>query len=201
MLIVTVGFGAVTWQWRRAEGLRSRAEESDRQSREAVNRFFVLVGEEKLLMQPGLQPLRKKLLEEALEYYENFLRQRGNDPDLLAEVAETYLRLGKILKEIGSDAEALTAFEKARVLLEKLSAEHPADLRLRRALGESHHFIGDMHALKGEWDQGRHSYEQARTIREQLVQIDPGAAQFRNELAWTYFQLGHLLGTTGQRAE
>ena len=48
-------------------------------NRRAVDTYFTRMSEEQLLEQPGLQPLRKKLLQSALDYYESFLAQRGDD--------------------------------------------------------------------------------------------------------------------------
>ena len=59
---------------------RDRARESFRQAREAVNQFFTRVTEERLLNQPGLYPLRKTLLEDAQQFYEDFLSRRSGDP-------------------------------------------------------------------------------------------------------------------------
>ena len=46
-------------------------------ARKAVDDYFVLVSEETLLNEPGMQPLRKRLLESALDYHQRF-RQEGS---------------------------------------------------------------------------------------------------------------------------
>src|SRR5262249_53508869 len=52
---------------------RARAEASFRQAKQAVDDYFTTVSESQLLEVPGLQPLRKELLERAQKYYEQFL--------------------------------------------------------------------------------------------------------------------------------
>ena len=81
------------------------AEENFAQARRAVDDYLTKVSESRLLGVPGLQPLRKELLESALEYYQGFLRQRGNDPSLQKELAEAYTRMARITAEIGSKTE------------------------------------------------------------------------------------------------
>jgi hypothetical protein len=70
---------------RRAEAARAQAEENFRKARQAVDDYLTKVSESKLLNVPGLQPLRKELLDSARAYYEGFLRQRADDPGLRAE--------------------------------------------------------------------------------------------------------------------
>ena len=42
--------------------------------------YFTTISESRLLNVPGLQPLRKELLDSAMKYYRDFLSQRGHDP-------------------------------------------------------------------------------------------------------------------------
>src|SRR5207244_13027532 len=91
---------------------RARAEENFRQARAAVDEYFTTVSENKLLEVPGLQPLRKDLLEAARKYYEGFLRQRDNDPSVRAEAAASSYRLALLDSLVGSRQAALTLFQK-----------------------------------------------------------------------------------------
>ncbi len=59
---------------------RRDAETSFQLARKAVDDFFTQVSETTLLNVPGLQPLRKDLLQVALVYDQEFLKQRGHDP-------------------------------------------------------------------------------------------------------------------------
>jgi serine/threonine protein kinase len=96
-----------------AEALqRANAEKSFRQARQVVD-FFTELTEEHLADRPELQGLRRKLLEVALEYYQEFIDQRGDDPSLRAELTASHLRVATILDEIGSRADALAALERA----------------------------------------------------------------------------------------
>src|SRR5262249_18797797 len=63
----------------RTEDQRARAEANFAKAREAVDEYFTKISESKLLNVPGLQPLRKELLESARKYYQGFLNDRGQD--------------------------------------------------------------------------------------------------------------------------
>jgi eukaryotic-like serine/threonine-protein kinase len=77
------------------------AEESFRQALRAVN-FFAQVSEEDLANIPPLQGLRRRLLEEALNYYQGFLDQRRDDPTLREELAASHARVNKLLGELAA---------------------------------------------------------------------------------------------------
>src|SRR5262249_51233655 len=92
-----------------ADRQRARAEESFQQAHRAVNDFSTRVSQE-LGALPGPQPLRKKLLETALAYYQAFLRQRGQEEALRAELADAHARVAALTREVGTKAAALAAF-------------------------------------------------------------------------------------------
>jgi serine/threonine protein kinase len=84
------------------------AEESFLQALHAVN-FFTKVSEEDLANIPPLQGLRRRLLEEALSYYQGFLDQRRDDPRLRDELAASHARVNTLLGEL-SALEGLSQF-------------------------------------------------------------------------------------------
>ena len=81
---------------------RKLADENFRQARKAVDDFFTGVSQNRLLNEPGLQPLRKELLESALKYYQGFLQSRRDDPGVQVEQARTLFRVAQITDLIGS---------------------------------------------------------------------------------------------------
>ena len=71
---------------------RDLASDNFEKARQAVDIFLTSVSEEQLLNQSGLQPLRKKLLRSALDYYRDFVRQRADDPTLRRQLADALAR-------------------------------------------------------------------------------------------------------------
>lgn len=144
LLLAAVGFAVSTAlvakaQWKtqaayEAEAQqRARAEKSFQQARHAVDEFTEL-SEDELADKLELQGLRRKLLQTALAYYQDFIEQRKDDPSLRAELAASHLRVANILDEIGSKAEALAAMERAKRIQEKLPRESSANTRSQREL-------------------------------------------------------------------
>jgi serine/threonine-protein kinase len=216
------GLIGVTGQWLRAEGhlaearrqrqlaednfaearrQRRLAEESFRQARQAVDQYYTLVSQSQLLRVQGLQPLRKELLQAALRYYQDFLRQRGDDPSVQTEAARTYYRMANILREIDSKAEALTAYQQAAGVFEGLRREDPDNAELQRELARTYNNLGIVQRQTGQLEAALRSYEQARALREELVRAEPNAPQYRNDLARSHHNLGNLHQQTGRLAE
>src|SRR5262249_18703884 len=82
-----------------AETQRKRAVKSEAKARAVVGVSLVKVTESQLLTAPGLQPLRRVLLTSALEFYEEYLKERGDDPTLMAELAATQVLIGRIYSD------------------------------------------------------------------------------------------------------
>jgi serine/threonine protein kinase len=78
---------------------RARAERSFRQARQAVDQL-VQIGEEELVGDPRLQGLRRRLLETALAYYQDFLDQSRDDPSLRDELQESQAKVKAIISEL-----------------------------------------------------------------------------------------------------
>jgi hypothetical protein len=83
-----------------AERRRAReAEDRLRLARRSVD-DILRTGEQELADNPMAQGLRKKLLEWALGYYQEFLQQTTDDPDMQADLAATRDRIQKILADL-----------------------------------------------------------------------------------------------------
>jgi tetratricopeptide (TPR) repeat protein/tRNA A-37 threonylcarbamoyl transferase component Bud32 len=171
-------------------------------ARSAVDDYFVQVSENTLLKSPlpGLQPLRKQLLESALKYYQEFVRQGGDDPGLQAELAQAYFRVGSVTGEIGSKADALNAYQRARELYQALAKASPENAAFRGDLARTYRGIGRMEAGTGRPAEATASFQQAIALGEELVGTYPEVPDFQRDLAWSYNNLGVLQYRSGQAA-
>ncbi|MGO9471480.1 MAG: protein kinase domain-containing protein [Isosphaeraceae bacterium] len=74
---------------------------------DGVDRYFTQVSEDRLLNVPGLQPVRRQLLDAAREFYQKFLDDRQDDLSVRAELGRAYLRLARITFDTGASAKAV----------------------------------------------------------------------------------------------
>ncbi len=79
----------------RAEARRLEAVANLRKAREAVDRMLTRVSEVQLKELPQVEPVQRALLEDAQEFYRNFVRQAHDDPEVLLEASQAYRRLGE----------------------------------------------------------------------------------------------------------
>ena len=170
-----------------------RAEDNFRMAREAVDQYLTRVSEKDLANTPLLQPLRKDLLELALEYYHKFIAEQRNDPDLQAELAAAYYRVAKITAEIGtkdSFGESLKSHNQALDIRKQLVLENPDNENYRRQLAESYLSISELQNSRGT----HHHYDDALAAAEAAVATAMPLVKpdHRHTLAKCYLQLAEV---------
>ncbi|TWT48985.1 protein kinase domain-containing protein [Botrimarina hoheduenensis] len=92
---------------------RERAEDSLKVARGTVDRFLTRVSEEELMDLPGMQPLRKRLLEDALEFYRSLLDGNEQSGVLDESLADAYQNVGSIEGMIGQKRDALKYYTRS----------------------------------------------------------------------------------------
>jgi serine/threonine protein kinase/predicted Zn-dependent protease len=166
---------------------RGRAEAGEAQARAAVDEFLTRVTEDALLKAPGLQTLRRDLLRSALRFYDEFLKQRGDDPGLRAALADVHLRVGKILNDLGDGANAHQSFQSARTIYQALTKEKPDDRDAQAGLAECQFRLNGLPEAIG--------------IYEKLIKLDPANRRYRRDLAEAYNSQATRQSDTSKVAE
>ena len=184
---LTVGLGLLKVQ-------RDRAERNFALAQDAVRQYYIRVSEETLLNQPGMQPLRDSLLKQALDYYEEFLKERGDDPQLQREVAEAEFFVGRMTETIDSPAEAVGHFERAAEIQRKLAAQNTSEQRddLEIALAQSLNALGRANQNLQQSDAAVRYFTEATALREAIADRRPNDAEAARSLASSLMNLGLL---------
>jgi serine/threonine-protein kinase len=160
---------------REANKQQGRAERHLHRAQDAVYRYHTQVSEEVLLKEPGLQPLRKKLLETALQFYQGFVEEEPGDLALEAERGRAYYRLALLTADIGSQPRAIDLLEQARTTFENLSQRHPDVLSYRKNLGESYQSLGLCYMATGQTDLAEASFQKVLEIFRPLAEAPSSA--------------------------
>ncbi|MFO0957036.1 MAG: serine/threonine-protein kinase [Isosphaeraceae bacterium] len=185
---------------------RGRAEERETQAIEAVRRFKDVVMEnDELRKNPALEPLRKALLQEPLNFFGKLRDRLEADDDTrpasLAELARVAFDHAFLVNVVGGKQDAIEAYEHSRDILERLSRDHPGVALYRSRLADSHHNLGLLLRDTGRTDGALMAFEKGREIRQRLVEENPGAADYQADLSDSNNDLGNLLSLRGRNDE
>jgi tetratricopeptide (TPR) repeat protein len=186
----TVGYVKTSASLAVAKQAQEESEQSFREMRRAVDRFFTQASDHELLDQPGMQPLRQALLEEAVQYYQKFLTQRATDAAFRDELALAHFRVGRINELIATSDEALQAYERARALQEQLVAEEPGNRERSAALGDTLNRIGRVQHARQDSDAALSAYREALALRQQLAIDEPEYDEYQRRTANTHMNIG-----------
>ena len=116
-----------------AEANERASQANLRLARKAVDGLYTQLAEELYAGVPRMQPLQRKFLLQALEFYNEFSAQKGSDPETRFETGRAYRRVGSINHLLGHRPEASHALRRAIALLEA----SPRNSRTRRSTGPS----------------------------------------------------------------
>jgi tetratricopeptide (TPR) repeat protein len=175
-----------------AEQEKDRAEASFKMALETVDRFFTQVGESSQLKAQGMEKFRQEMLQNAKEFYERFIRERLDAPEVRHDLGLAHIRLAKIDRALGDYAAAQALAEKAIEILTELARVSPDSAEVRRDLAASHFELGSVCCDTGRLDKAQSAYRQALVIQQTLAGDHPEAVEYRRALATTQCGLGLL---------
>jgi eukaryotic-like serine/threonine-protein kinase len=181
---------------------RDRARESAVWARQSVNQFFDRVSKERLFRQPGLDPLRKSLLQDAQRFYEGFVAHSSNDSRLRPELAAAYTYLAQITAETEAPDQAVAPFHRAALLWANLIASEPENVNYQEKLARTLADLGECLArLKGRNDEALDAFRRAQRLLEPLVADEPASASRRHDLGLILQNIAQILFNQGQFQE
>jgi len=199
---MTVTTVLVERQKREVVRQKTLAEVNYRYARDAVDQMLTKVGEVDLADVPQMEPVRRKLLEEARRFYLAFLGQRGDDPATRLEAGRAHRRLGDIQEMLGDHVGAEQSYRQALGLHRPLVEESPAEPAFRQDLASDHSRIGVVLKKANRFQEAEHALRAALDLRVQLAAEAPDRLDRRQALADALYQWGALMARLpGKRRE
>jgi tetratricopeptide (TPR) repeat protein len=195
------------------ENVRRAKAEVERRQREAqqnfalahaaVDKYLTRVGDDVRLKAYGLEQLRRDLLETARAFYEQFVEQKPDDPELREQRAWAYFRLAGITADIDSKTDAVQLLLKARDEFQELSRLDPQRDALRGGLAKTHTNLALLHIETGQSQAASDALQTARQISEDLARDDPDDSNYQAELANVHHNLAkvHIDAKAFEKAE
>ncbi len=196
--------GEAQTQQRQAELQRQRAEANFAKARAAVDDYLTRVSEHRLLKVAGMQLLRRDLLQSALVFYKDFLKEHADNPGLRTEVAATQLRLGRINHQLGLARQATEALDAAVTGFETALKKEATNVEARAGLADAlhtranHTFSAGITPMIMRDDLAPphvvQDVRRAAALRERLLGDEPGSRRYQKDLAESYVLLSILVG-------
>jgi serine/threonine protein kinase/tetratricopeptide (TPR) repeat protein len=186
-----------------AEKQGGRAEENFQIALAAVEQMLTRVSDDsdRLAYEPGMELVRRKLLEDALRFYKSLLKEKETDPVVRRETATTYLRIGDLQDRLGQQAAANEAYRAGMVLFQALADEFPQQPIYRYRLAACYGKLGNLLVDTPNLHDAERAFRQALDIQQALVEEFPGSAKYRSDLAGSYHNLGVLMRLTERLPE
>ncbi len=199
------GLTAVIWQWRAAVAARDEVSQTLKMASDAVNTSYTEVSEDYLLDEPGMQPLRHKLLKLALPYYKFLAEKKADDPALKVQLANAFFRWGKITGEIGSKEEAKRILSTAIGHFKPLLAADPANLEVRIGLARSCQAFAFEALRSNQPIEGTQSARLAAELWAEVVRARPddpearcGLGRSHDIIGWARAEAGDSVGAKSE---
>jgi serine/threonine-protein kinase len=183
---------------KRTQEMALKAQENFRKARAVVDRFFVKISEERLLNEPGLQPLRLELLQMARDYYQEFEKTHSDDPAVKADLAKTLFQLAMVTSDLGDKQGAVRIIDRALELFESLAQAQPARLDYQINVGKCYNRKGSFLHLENQ-KKAEAAYLRAREILEPLAQKNENQDVLKF-LAYTLGNLGSIYQNQRKKA-
>lgn len=178
---------------------RERAEANFQKAGDAVDQMLTAVGQKDLADVPRMDAVRRTLLTRALQFYEQFLVEQGDDPAIRAQIGRAHGRVANIRMLLGDYNEAEQAFHQAVETFSGLMREYPRESDYRRDLAMAGHNLGVLYVRIGRLADAEREYRQAIPLLEQLAGREPAESSPRADLLAKYLNsLGDVLWKSGR---
>jgi len=215
VLVGVVGLGAVTVVQTRARNeldrkntelakanaaldqQRRRAEQREQQAIGAVRRFSDAVADNPILKDsPELEKLRKTLLKEPLEFFENLREQLQDDagtrPETLMELTEVIHEYAHLTHEVGNPQDGLKAHDDSLAICQALARADPSNRAYQTRLAFIQNCRGNFLKDTGKREAARRAYEAALAIQRRLADESPESPDHASSLGGTLNNLATL---------
>jgi serine/threonine protein kinase/Flp pilus assembly protein TadD len=201
VLALTAGATVSIWQAILARRAQADATSQRDEARQAVDDMYTDVAEQWLRQKAALEPMQRKFLQKALDYYRRFAGETSIDPKVRLKTAQAYHRVGIMQEKLGSYSEAEAAYRRAMAQLQQLVAGQPFVPEHQSELATILGHLGD---LLRQLDQNAEAEELIRgaiALHEKLASDSSRVPQHRSAVAFNQIYLAILLGKVGRLGE
>ena len=197
-LFLLTALGASLWGWLSTSTALAGERKARIAANSAVNQYFTEIADNDLLDVPGMAPLRKKLLTHALDFYQTFLSEREDEPELLEEVEQAHFRVAKIFEELGEPKQSLENFQQALDKQDELISMMGGQAAILSRKMKTLRHIAQLQSSLAESEQAMATIDAAILGQRQLLESDPVSESLKHECALSLFAKAIMLKESAQ---
>jgi tetratricopeptide (TPR) repeat protein len=198
---LAIGLGAVEYEKRRAEQERDRADRNLRLAYEAVDKTVTKITGNPRLKETDFLQLRRELLEYMTPFYQEFVRQRKDDPELESQRGRAFSSLANIRSETGQIQSALSDYKQMCLDFEHLAEEYPRNPEYSQYLAMAHNGLANVFTKLGRRADAEGAYRDALKVKQRLLTSSPWTPDYTWRLARTQDDLASFLHEEGKNEE
>ena len=146
---------------------------------EAVDKMLVRVATERWASRPELQDERRGVLEDAVNFYSEFITQSNDDPRIRYEAAKAHLRVAHAYLLLNDLDRCNASTNKSRALFEELINEDPNNAIYPANISEVLTQLGNSEALSARYAESLANYEAAISFADQACKLDPTSVSYK----------------------
>ncbi len=154
-----------------------RAERNFQKAMQAVDEMLSLVGQERLANIPQMGPVRRELLEQARNFYREFLEEKSTDPAVQREMYRAQFRVADVDRMLGKTKAAEKNYRVALANLEDLAAKQPGNVDVQQDMADIANNLGNLLENLDRLPEAEKMYQKAMTIVENMPGSNPARQQ------------------------
>lgn len=198
LIAVIAGVTVSLWQAAIARAERDRAERRFQEVRQ-LSRSFLFEIAPKMERLQGSTETRELLVRRSLEYLDGLAAERGDEPDLMSELALAYQKVGDLQgnpgnPNLGDLAGAVESYQKAGSIVLELPESPEKRLRLA-AIGNE---LGNIRFAQGEVGGAIAEFEAAARLYSEFLASHPDPAAVRIEMLENDIDHAHAYAINNQ---
>jgi eukaryotic-like serine/threonine-protein kinase len=166
---------------------------------DAVQELLTGVGDSAELRKLPVDPLRRRLLAAARDYYQKLADASGDDPEMLYRLAKSHHLLAYYTRQMGLSDDILPDQLRSAEILEAVCQQAPGELRYRAELAVALVSLGSN--LRGDHGRGEALIRRGIEAWGEVIAAEPDVGRHRWQLGTACLALANLQRRQGNASE
>ena len=203
---LTIGAGAASWQWLRAEGNLAEATRNQRRAQRTLAQLgtasdqLLVVVKDWIARLPANDPSQRDKLNTALRAYEQLLQDWPDDANTHLKLAETHHRIADVCLHLRDFDQAIEHYQQAIDVYQRVRARDAYDSRQERLIADERDWLGEAYRMAEKLELAEVEFNRAVMEQTAVLAREP-SPELSGELARSYYNRAFMRFQMGQDAK